>query len=220
MKSGFSLLPRRPLAAFSCRLGSRALRCALVTTILLGAALASPAQSLTELLGQLTSSAKSSGDATLKSLASDLGTKATSFNKSLAGNPAAQDQLQSAVKSLAGGNGVASLDSLGKLTAAKLTPEQTKLAKEVGNVGSAYVVQKNFAGLEGAQGDVAQIVNSLRKGSPTSALPAIQNVAHNAKLTPAQKDLVGSLADKYAPSAKKFGNAIEGGLKSLPGLGK
>jgi hypothetical protein len=178
------------------------------------------AQSLTDLLSQLTSSATSTGDATLKSLGSDLSTKATALNTSLKDNPTAQTQLQSGVQSLLEGNGAGSLGTFSKLAAAKLTPEQTKLAKEVGNLGSAYVVQKNFSALEGAQGDVATIVKSLRKGDATSAVPALGRVAQNAKLTSAQKDLVGSLADKYAPGAKKFGSALEGGLKSIPGFGK
>jgi len=192
----------------------------LLFALVIGLAHNAHAQSLTDLLGQLKSSSAASGDATLKSLGGDLGSKVTSLNTSLAGNPAAQGQLQGALQSLVSGNGASSLGSLSKLTQAKLTPAQTKLAKDVGNVGSAYVVQKNFGALEGSQSDVAQIVTSLRKGEPTTALPAIQKVGQNAKLTAPQKDLIGSLADKYAPGTKKIGNALEGGLKSIPGLGK
>jgi hypothetical protein len=90
----------------------------------------------------------------------------------------------------------------------------------VGNVGSAYIVQRNFSSLEGAQGDVAQIVNSLRKGTPTAAIPAIQNVAQNAKLTPAQKEVATSLVNQYVPGVKKVSDFLGGGLKSLPGFGK
>lgn len=178
------------------------------------------AATLADLLGQLKTSAAASGDATLKSLASDLGTKATKLNTSLTTNAAAQGQLQTAVQALTTGNGSGSLGTLTKLTQAQLTPDQMKLAKEVGNIGSAYVVQKNFSSLDGAQGDVAQIVNSLRKGQPTAALPALQKVGQNAALTAPQKDLLGSLADQYAPSARKLGNSLESGLKSLPGFGK
>lgn len=179
-----------------------------------------PSADMSPLLDQLKTTSKSSGDAQLNSLSGDLSSKVQALHGSLKGNSAAQSQLQSTVQSLLGGKGADSLGSLQKLTEAKLTPEQMKLAKEVGNVGSAYVVQKNFGALEGAQGDVAQIVNSLRKGQPTAALPAIQKVAQNAKLTPAQKDLIGSLADKYAPGTKKAGAAVTEGLKSIPGLGK
>lgn len=196
------------------------LRSALVLTLVAGLTQDCPAQSFADLLGQLTAAGKSSGDATLQSLGGTLGSKAQSLNTSLAGNAGAQGMLQGALSSLMGGNGSGALGSFAKLSAAKLTPEQTKLAKEVGNVGSAYVVQKNFSSLEGAQGDVAQIVNSLRKGTPTAAIPSIQNVAQNAKLTPAQKDLAGSLVNQYVPGAKRAKDLLGGGLKSFPGFGK
>jgi len=176
--------------------------------------------SLTSLLGQLQTVSKAAGDSKLVSLAGDLASKAQSLYKMLAGNSAVQGQLTGAIQALLGGKGVTALGAFSKLTAAKLTSEQMKLAKDVGNVGSAYLVQKNFATLEGAQGDVAQIVNSLRKGEPAAALPALQGVAQNAKLTPTQKELAGALVDQYAPEMKKLGNALKEGLKSLPGFGK
>lgn len=196
------------------------LRSTLLTALIAGLVQTCPAQSLTDLLGQLKSTAASSGDATLKSLGSEFGSKAASLNTSLAGNAAAQSQLTSGVQSLLSGNGAGSLATLSKLTQAKLTPDQMKLAKDVGNVGSAYVVQKNFGALEGSQSDVAQIVTSLRKGNATAALPAVQKVAQNAKLTAPQKELLTSVADKYAPGAKSVGDAIGTGLKAIPGFGK
>lgn len=196
------------------------LRSVLVAALVAGLVQDCAAQSFADLLGQITASSKTSGDATLKSLGGMLTSKAQSLNSSLAGNAGAQGLLQGALSSLMGGNGAGALGAFGKLSAAKLTPEQTKLAKEVGNVGSAYIVQKNFSSLEGAQGDVAQIVNSLRKGTPTTAIPAMQNVAQNAKLTPAQKEVATSLVNQYVPGAKKVSDFLGGGLKSLPGFGK
>jgi hypothetical protein len=196
------------------------LRSALVFALTAGLAQDCAAQSFADLLGQITAAGKTSGDATLKSLGGTLTTKAQSLNTSLAGNTGAQGLLQNGLSSLLSGNGANSLGTFAKLSAAKLTPEQTKLAKEVGNVGSAYIVQKNFSSLEGAQGDVAQIVNSLRKGTPTAAIPSIQNVAQNAKLTPAQKEVATSLVNQYVPGAKKVGDLLGGGLKSFPGFGK
>ena len=195
-------------------------RSALLLVTCVGLAQNSPAQSLSDLLAQLKSSSKTSGDATLASLGGELGTNVTSLNKSLAGNPEGRKQVQGALQSLLSGNGAGSLGSLSKLTEAKLTPEQTKLAKDVSNVGGAYLVQKNFGALEGSQTEVAQIVGALRQGNPVSALPALHKVAQNAKLTPAQKELAGALADKYAPGARKLGNALGDGLKSIPGLGQ
>ena len=128
------------------------------------------------------------------------------------------------MKSLVSGQDSSALTSAFKLAqVSALTPEQIGLAKEVGNLASAYVVQKNFASLPGAQGDVTTIVNSLRKGEITPALPALQNVAQNAKLTASQKDLIGTVADKYAPGLKNAASTVSQGLdtlKKLPGLSK
>jgi hypothetical protein len=180
---------------------------------------AQTAPSLSDLLGQLKSGAASSGDATLKSLTGDLGSKAQALNKSLAGSPETQTQLGSALQSLLANKGGESLAGLQKLSQAKLTPEQTKLAKDVGQLGSAYLVQKNLASLEGSQTEVGQIVNSLRKGKVTEAMPAIQKVSQNAQLTPAQKDLLTSVANHFAPGAGKVGETLKG-VKGLPGFGK
>jgi hypothetical protein len=102
--------------------------------------------------------------------------------------------------------------------ATNLTPQQQQLAKDVGNLASAYVVQKNFSSLDGAQGDVASLVNALRQGNLTAAVPPLQKVAQNAGLTPSQKELVSSLADQYAPGLKKAAGSLQQGLKSLPSL--
>ena len=173
----------------------------------------------TALLGELNSTAKTTGDSTLSSLAGDLGTKVQSLTKSLGGNADANAQLQSAVQSLLGNKGVESLDALQKLGQAKLTPEQTKLAKEVKNIGGAYIVQKNFSSLDGSQTEVAQVVNSLRKGDTANALPPLKKISENAKLTQPQKDLLTSVANRYAPGAAKAEGALKS-IKSLPGFGK
>ena len=118
-----------------------------------------------------------------------------------------------------GGQDSDALTSAFKLASdAKLTPEQLGLAKQVGNLASAYVVQKNFASLTGAQGDVGTIVSSLRGGNVTTAIPAIKNVAGNAHLTDPQKKLITTVADKYAPGWQKAKGAMDS-IKKLPGLG-
>ena len=94
------------------------------------------------------------------------------------------------------------------------------MAKDVGNLASAYVVQRNFSSLDGAQGDVATIVNSLRQGTITPALPALQSLGQNASLTPRQKDLIATLAEQYAPGLKKASDSLSKGLQSLQGLTK
>ena len=180
---------------------------------------AQSSSSVTNLLGQLKSDAASGGDPTLKSLGSELGSKVQASHKSLAGNPDTQGQLSGALQSLLGNKGRESLAAFQKLSQIKLTPEQTKLAKDVGHWGSAYLVHKNLGSLEGSQSDVAQIVRSLRKGNITEALPAIKKVSQNAKLTPAQKELLTSLADKHAPGASKESGALKG-VKGIPDLGR
>jgi hypothetical protein len=199
-------------------------RCATATLVLtLTASIPALAEnasgSLSSLFSSLKSSVASTGDSTLKSLGSDLQSKSTALNKSLAGNSDAQSSLQSALQSLVSGKSADSLGGLQKLTAAKLTPEQTKLATDVFHTGSAFVIQKNFGALEGSQSDVAKAVTALRKGDAISALPAIQGISQNAKLTAPQKELIHSVAAKYAPGTEKIENAIKG-LGNLPGFGK
>ncbi len=130
-----------------------------------------------------------------------------------------ESQLTGALQSLLGDKGPDAVAAFQKISAAKLTPDQLGLAKQFGQVGSAYLVQKNLGALEGGQGDVAQIVSSLRSGNVTAALPAIKKVSQNVNLTPAQKDLMTSVANKFIPGAGKAGEVISGGLKSLPGFG-
>ena len=180
---------------------------------------AQDASALSGVLGQLQTESQSSADTTLKSLGGELGTKAQALSTSLAGKPDLQNQITGALQSLLGPKGADSLAAFQKLSTAKLTPDQMKLAKDFGHVGSAYLVQKNLGSLDGSQTDVAQIVSSLHKGNVSAVLPAIQKVSQSAKLTPEQKDLLKTLADKYAPGVKKAGDAINGGMNSLPKIG-
>lgn len=178
------------------------------------------APALADLLGQLKTASASTGDSTLKSLGNEVVSKAKSLSKSLSTNSAAQAQLQTAVQSVLGNKAPDALAGFQKLTEAKLTPQQSKLAKELGDVGSAYLVQNNLGNLEGSQTDVALVVKSLRKGNLTDTLPPIQRIGQNAKLTPPQKELLTGLSERYAPGAEKLRNALGDGLKSLPSLGK
>ncbi len=172
-----------------------------------------------DVTAQFAKLAAAQSDRLLGSVGSDLVGKVTSLGQSLGANAAVKSQLDSALQSLITGNDSEAIGvAFQVVQAANLTPQQLQLAKEVGNLASAYVVQKNFAALEGAQGDVATIVNSLRKGEVTAALPAIQKVAQNANLTSPQKQLISSLADKYAPGLKKAADSLQQGLQGLQGL--
>jgi hypothetical protein len=188
-------------------------------------ATAQAAQSaVAKLATDLVSQAKATTDTQLGSIATELADKVKSLDASTGTNQAAQAALTGTVQSLVNGQDSGALSSAFQLAkSATLTPEQITLAKDVGNVASAYVVQKNFASLEGSQGDVASLVTSLRKGELTSTLVPLQNITQNAKLTDTQKTLVSSLADQYAPGLKKAADTVNQGLdtlKKLPGFGK
>ena len=162
--------------------------------------------------------AKASGDSQLGTIASELTGKVKSLGSLLGGNATVTDGLNSTLKSLTGGADSAALASAFNLVkGAKPTAEQLAFAKQVGNLASAYVVQKNFTSLAGAQGDVATIVSSLRENKITAAIPALKNVAGNAHLTDGQKQLITSIADKYAPGWEKAKGAVDA-LKKLPGF--
>ena len=168
----------------------------------------------TNLLDQLKRESEAATDPELKSLSNDFSTKAAQLSKSLGTNTDAQKQLDSALTAVLGNKGPAAVEGLQKLTSAKLTPEQTKLSKEVYNLGGAYLVKKNFGTLEGSQTEVSQVVSSLRKGTPAQALPPLKKIGQNATLTQPQKDLLSSMVNNYAPGLKRAGDS----LKSIPGL--
>jgi hypothetical protein len=174
---------------------------------------------LSNVLAQLSSTTQSTADPTLESLGSELVAKSQSLNTSLAGNPGTQSDLTGALQSLLGNKGSEAVAGFQKLSAAKLTPEQTSLAKDIAHTGSAFLVQKNLGALDGSQSDVATIVSSLHAGNYTAALPAIKKVSQNVNITPAQKDLLASVTSKFVPGAGKLGDSLSGGLKSLPGFG-
>jgi len=173
---------------------------------------AQSAPPITNLLTQL-KSASSDGDSTLKSLGNELHSKVQASHESLAGSPDTQKKLNGALQSLLGNKGGEALSAFEKLSQVKLTPEQAKLANEVGHLGSAYLVHKNLGGVEGSQSEVEQIVGSLRKGKYSEALPAIKKLSENAKLTPEQKELLKFLAGKVAPRALEEVKGIPGNDK-------
>jgi hypothetical protein len=162
--------------------------------------------------------AKAASDTKLGDIASQLTGKIQKLESVLGTNSLITDKLDSTLKSLTGGQDSAALTSAYDLVkGAKPTAEQLNLAKQVGNLASAYVVQKNFASLEGSESDVATIVKSLRDGKITAAVPSLKNVASSAKLTDTQKELIKTVADKYAPGWEKAKGAMDS-LKKLPGF--
>jgi hypothetical protein len=176
------------------------------------------AQADAGLISQFLGQAKSASDSQLGPIASELTGAIQKLSTSLGTNAAVKEQLDNTLKALTGGKDSEALTHAFDLAkSAKLTPEQVGVAKQVGNLTSAYAVQKNFATLEGSQGDVATIVSSLRSGNVTAAVPPLKNVATSAKLTAPQKQIITKVADKYAPGWEKARGAMDG-LKKLPGF--
>lgn len=163
-------------------------------------------------------SAKAASDSQLGDIATQLTGKVAQLESLLGTNSAIKAKLDNLLTSLTGGQDSNALASaFGLVKGAKPTPEQLGLVKQVGNLASAYVVQKNFATLDGAQGDVATIVSSLREGKLTAAVPALKNVASNNSLTDGQKQLIKTVADKYAPGWEKAKGTVDA-IKSLSGF--
>ncbi|MBC8002556.1 MAG: hypothetical protein H7X97_08210 [Opitutaceae bacterium] len=181
---------------------------------------ASISTSVSELGKGLMSLGKSSADSTLRDIGAQLGTSAQSLLQSLSGNSDLKSAAESAVGSLLGGKDSQVMGLYQKLGAAQLTEPQSRLFKEVKDLSAAYLTQKNFAGLPGAEGDVTKLVSAFRTSDYTGLLAPLKNIYGNATLTAPQKEMVGSLVDSYAPALKKYGETLNKGLNSLNSLGK
>ena len=68
-------------------------------------------------------------------------------------------------------------------------------------------------------GSTRPSTKTSNRNATNAAMPAIQKVSQNAKITPAQKDLLSSVATKFAPGASKVGDALKG-VKGIPDLSK
>jgi hypothetical protein len=190
----------------------------IVAAALCGFTAAALAQADAGLISKFLDQAKSASDSKLGAIATELTGEMQKLGAGLATNAVVKERLDSTLKALTGGKDSEALTHAFDLVkGAKLTPEQIGVAKQVGNLASAYTVQKHFATLEGSQGDVAMIVSSLRSGNVTAAVPPLKNVATSAKLTDPQKQLITKVADKYAPGWEKAKGAMDG-IKKLPGF--
>jgi hypothetical protein len=193
----------------------------LLTAFTAGTASAQDTQTAAQAVASLQAQASAQTDKTLGSIGTDLTAKATALIQSAAANTNLTSRLTTSLQSLLAGKDAEGLTgSFDLLKSANLTDQQKSLAKDVGNLTSAYVVQKNFASLTNSQTEVANIVTSLRGGHVATAIPSIQKVAQDASLTDGQKKLMGTVADKYAPGLKSTSDKLKKGfmgLKSLTG---
>jgi hypothetical protein len=197
---------------------------ALLAALICGAHQTACAQVDANLVAKFLNTAKAASDSQLGTIAGELTGKAQALGATAIGD-AAKNKLNGALMLLTGGKDSAALISAFDLVKeAKLTPEQLGFAKQVGNLASAYVMQKNFATLEGSQSDVATLVKSLREGKLTAAIAPVKNIAGNTHLTDSQKKLVKTVADKYAPGWEKAKGAVDAtkgavdAVKKLPGF--
>lgn len=191
-----------------------------VVSLLGGSTLTASAQTVTNAATSLLDAAKASGDSKLDSIATDLSGKTQALAATTSTNSALSTSLSGILKSLSGGSDSNALTSaLNLASTAKLTPTQLDLTKQVGSLTSAYVVQKNFSSLSGAQGDVATVVNSLRTGSLTSAVTPLKNIASNASLTDTQKQLLTTVTDKYVPGMSKVTGTVNNAKDALKKFG-
>lgn len=172
-------------------------------------------------LGQqlVASTLDGNSDSVLKSIGADLETRVGKLAQSLAGNEAVKDQLSTSVKALLGNQDVDAVAALNTLAAARLTPEQTALAKDVYQASAAFVTQRNFASIPGASSEVGQLVNAVWKGDYTQALVPLQKVYGKASLTPAQKNLLATTFDPYLPKGwKETAGALQQGVEQFKKL--
>ncbi|HKX60602.1 MAG TPA: hypothetical protein VJS65_02140 [Verrucomicrobiae bacterium] len=169
---------------------------------------------------QIAASVQSSTDSLLKNIGSDLGNRVTKLGQSLAGNEPAKEQLTSATQSLLGNKDAEAVSGFGKVTESKLTPEQSALAKDTYNAAAALVTQRNFSSLEGMNSDVTRLVNSVWKGNYTEAMPPLQKIWTQAKLTDSQKNLLGTTFDRYSPGWRDNAAKLQQGVDALKGISK
>ena len=169
---------------------------------------------------QIAASVQSSSDSLLKDIGSDLGNRVTKLGQSLAGNEPAKEQLTSATQSLLGNKDAEAVSGFGKVTESKLTPEQSALAKDTYNAAAALVTQRNFSSMEGMNSDVTRLVNSVWKGNYTEAMPPLQKIWTQAKLTDSQKNLLGTTFDRYAPGWRDNAAKLQQGVDALKGISK
>lgn len=74
-----------------------------------------------------------------------------------------------------------------------LTPQQEQLAAEARNLIAAFLAGKRLEGIEGAEGQVSQLVDRLRQGDLAGIVPAARSLLQSAAPTPQQKDFIRTL---------------------------
>jgi len=173
-----------------------------------------------DLSKKLVENTKTSTDDLMKTISANLETRVTKLGESLKSNETVMNQLNGALQALLNKKDVDAVGALNNVAAAKLTPEQTTLAKDVYNAGAAYVTQRNFSSLEGMNSDVAKLSTAVLNGNYAEAMPPLQKIYGKSSLTTEQKDLLGSVFDKYLPGWQDKAGVVGKGLDALKKFGQ
>ncbi|MBI1177537.1 hypothetical protein GC207_08875 [bacterium] len=169
-----------------------------------------------DLSQQLTASNQGTSNDLTKNITTDLQDKVQKLSESAKDDPSLTEKLSAGIKSLLGNKDGEAVSSLGGMSSAKLTPEQSTLAKEVYNAAAALVTERNFSSIEGMDTDVSKLATAVWKGNYSDALPPLQKLYSQATLTPDQKDLLGKMYDSYMPAGWKDSAAkLQQGLDTL-----
>lgn len=174
-----------------------------------------------DLSQQLMTGSKGQNTDLAKDISTDLQQKVQKLSDSTKGDETLTAKLTTAVKSLVNHDDSQAVSGFGGLSAAKLTPEQTAMAKDVYNAAAALVTQRNFSSVEGMNTDVSQLTTAVWKGNYTQAVPPLQRLYNQSTLTTEQKDLLGKMYDNYMPAGwKDSAGKLEQGLNALKKIGQ
>lgn len=173
-----------------------------------------------DLSKQLMENTQAKANDLMKQISADLQTRVTDLGESLKSNETLMEQLNGAVQALLNNKDVDAVGAFNKVAAAKLTPEQTTLAKDVYNAAAAFVTERNFSSLEGMNSEVSKLATSVWKGNYTEALQPLQTIYSKSTLTTEQKDLLGAVFDDYLPGWQEKAGALQKGLDTLKTFGQ
>lgn len=148
----------------------------------------------------------------LTSLWQGIQTKGSELTKISASNPGLVEAAQGLLSSLGSKQDASALGFVGRMMAAKPTADQMNLIKGLRDDVSVLVLQRNFdASQPGLGGPLQSAVKAIRSGDVAGIIANLSQLTQTAKLTAAQKDLLGSLKKSFQPAAGAVKDAIKSG---------
>jgi len=173
-----------------------------------------------DLSQKLIENTKAGANDLMKKISADLEQRVKNLGESVKNNETVMGQLDGALQALLNNKDINAVEAFNDVAAAKLTPEQTTLAKDVYNAGAAFVTERNFSSLEGLDSDVAKLSNAVWQGNYTEALQPLQNIWNKGALTNEQKDLLGTVFDQYLPGWQEKAEVVNQGLDAIKKFGQ